>query len=382
MDTAVVVSRETSGESLVTSISEPTLGSLRGTCLSKTSDMKVIAWPAFKTRYKNPYTWLLYSHMPPTVSVTEFSLKRLLLEQFDVFHLHWPVETLVRHPNVWVARLRVVLFWLLLKLSKWRGTKIVWTIHDENPHVVLHQSLANWFQNQLVACTDAHINLCDAGLVAVDKALPGLANKPSFVVPHGHYRGCYPDELSREEARSRLHLSIETTALLYLGYISPYKNVPHLISTFRHLSNKTKSGKIALIIAGNPDNDELERAVRLAAERDDSIQLHLRFIQDDELQVFFKAADLVVLPFEEILNSGSLLLSLSFNCPVLAPDLGAVSDWKTLIGMPWIRTYQGILTPEILREAIQTRLSLSMEAPLDFLDWDAIAQQTLEAYQS
>ncbi|MGB3300487.1 MAG: glycosyltransferase, partial [Phormidesmis sp.] len=279
-------------------------------------------------------------------------------------------------------RLRVVTFWLLLKLSKWRGTKIIWTIHDENPHVVLHQALASWFQNQLVACTDAHISLCDAGLIAVDKALPRLANKPSFVVPHGHYRGCYPDELSREEARSHLHLPPETTALLYLGYISPYKNVPHLVNTFGHLLNKTESGKITLIIAGKPDNDELEQAVRLAAEHDDRIQLHLRFIQDDELQIFFKAADLVVLPFEEILNSGSLLLSLSFNRPVLAPDLGAVSDWKTLIGSDWIRTYQGVLTPEILREAVQMKLLLPTEAPLNFLDWDAIAQQTLEAYQS
>ena len=345
--------------------------------------MKVIAWPAFKTRYKNPYSWLLYSHMPESVSVAEFSSKRLLLEHFDIFHLHWPVETLVRHPNVWIARLRVLSFWLLLKLSKWRGTKIVWTIHDEKPHVVLHQSLASWFQSRLIANTDGYINLCDAGQVAVKQALPGLQHTPSFVIPHGHYQGCYPDELSKGEARSQLAIASDATVLLYLGYISPYKNVPHLINTFCQLPAEEASN-ITLLIAGKPDNESIEQAVRSAAAsstpNSDNIQLHLRFIDDEELQIFFKAADQVVLPFEEILNSGSLLLALSFNRPVIAPDLGAVSDWKKQIGPNWIRTYQGALTAETLLAAIQADLPSSAVAPLAHLNWEAIAQQTLEAY--
>lgn len=342
--------------------------------------MKVIAWPAFKTRYKNPYTWLLYSNMPESVSVTEFSTKRLLLKRFDVFHLHWPVETLVRHPNVWVARLRVVTFWLLLKLSKLRGTKIVWTIHDEKPHVVVHQKLADWFQAKLIANTDGYINLCAAGKQAVEKAMVGLDTKPGFVVAHGHYRGCYADDMSREEARSHFKLSTETKALLYLGYISPYKNVPHLAKTFQQIPSTEKN--ITLLVAGQPDNDRLATAVRSAAAGNNNIQLHLRFIQDNELQLFFKAADLVVLPFEEILNSGSLLLSLSFNRPVLAPDMGAVSDWKERLGTAWIKTYAGTLTPEILMDAVEACEGDMGQAPIEFLDWGAIAEQTLSAYKA
>ena len=342
--------------------------------------MKVIAWPAFKTRYANPYTWLLYSHMPETVSVTEFSLKQLLRERFDVFHMHWPVETLVRHPNIWIARMRVLVFWLLLKLSKWRKTKIVWTIHDEKPHVVLYEALADWFTEQLIAHTDGYINLCDAGKTAVQQSLPGLANTPGFVVPHGHYRGCYADELSRNEARSQLNLPPHTTALLYLGYISPYKNVPHLIEVFRQLP--ISNNPFVLIVAGKPDDEALKQAVCAAAKEANNVQLHLRFIQDDELQIFFKAADLVVLPFEEILNSGSLLLSLSFNRPVLAPNLGAVVNWQTQIGPDWVKTYSGPLTIEILQEAVRSLQPVSAKACLDALEWSAIAQQTLDAYQS
>lgn len=348
--------------------------------LSQLFDMKVIAWPAFKTRYKNPYNWLLYSHMPEAVTVSEFSSKRLLLEKFDVFHLHWPIETLVRHPNVWVARLRVLSFWLLLKLSQWRGTKIVWTIHDEKPHVVLHQSLADWFQKQLIDNTDSYINLCDAGQKAVVQELPALTDKPSFVIPHGHYRECYANDITKEEARSQLNLSPETTVLLYLGYISPYKNVPYLIQTFRQIPETAQN--ITLLIAGQPDDEQLKQAVVSAAEGASNVQLHLRFIKDDELQIFFKAADRVVLPFEEILNSGSLLLSLSFDCPVIVPALGAVPQWKSQLGTDWIMDYQGPLTPEVLLAGISSNGASLSQAPLDDLDWDAIAQQTLAAYEA
>ena len=341
--------------------------------------MKVLAWPALKTRYKNPYGWLLYSHMPPAVTVTEFSSKQLLLGRFDIFHLHWPVETLVRHPNIWVARLRVLLFWLLLKLSKWHGTRIIWTIHDQKPHVVLHQSLADWFQQRLIANTDGYINLCAAGQTAVVRSLPGLVKKPGFVIPHGHYRDCYPDDLTAEAARSQLNIGPGTTALLYLGYISPYKNVPHLANVFCQLPDEVKS-HVTLLIAGQPDSEQIAQAVRAAAGSTPGIQLHLRFIKDEELQIFFKAADLVVLPFAEILNSGSLLLALSFNRPVLVPNLGAVSDWQAQIGSAWIKTYSGPLTPAVLLKAIDQPMPLEI-APLESLDWEAIAQQTLDAYK-
>jgi beta-1,4-mannosyltransferase len=342
--------------------------------------MKVIAWPAFKTRYKNPYTWLIYSNMPRTVSVTEFSVKQLLIERFDVLHLHWPVETLVRHPNIWMARGRVLLFWLLMKLSKWRGTKIVWTIHDSKPHVVLHPSLANWFQERLIANTDGCINLCTAGQIAMTQTLSKLAHKPSFVIPHGHYRGCYPNDLSRTDARLQLTIAPETITLLYLGYISPYKNVPHLIDTFRQLPETTNN--ITLIIAGQPDTEQIEQTIRSTAEGALNLQLHLRFIKDEELQIFFKAADIVVLPFEEILNSGSLLLALSFDRPVIVPHLGAVSHWQTQIGSDWIKAYQGVLTPEILLSTITSHRPSTAQAPLESLNWDAIAQQTLKVYQA
>ncbi|MDY7008651.1 MAG: hypothetical protein SWX82_33215 [Cyanobacteriota bacterium] len=54
---------------------------------------------------------------------------------------------------------------------------------------------------------------------------------------------------------------------------------------------------------------------------DSRIKLKFGFVPDKKLQEYFRAANFVVLPFKDILNSGNALLALSFDCPVLVSAL-------------------------------------------------------------
>jgi glycosyltransferase involved in cell wall biosynthesis len=56
------------------------------------------------------------------------------------------------------------------------------------------------------------------------------------------------------------------------------------------------------------------------------IEIRDALVPDDELQVYFNACDVVALPFRKVLNSGSLLLAMSFGCPVAAPRLGSIPE--------------------------------------------------------
>ena len=56
--------------------------------------------------------------------------------------------------------------------------------------------------------------------------------------------------------------------------------------------------------------------------------------------MFFSAADLVVLPFSDIMHSGSAILALSFNKPVLVPARGALPELQTRVGAAWVQTYR------------------------------------------
>ena len=87
-----------------------------------------------------------------------------------------------------------------------------------------------------------------------------------------------------------------------------------------------------MLVSGRPINREMEAEIRNASSGDPRIRLLLRFVEDEEVQLHFKAADLVVLPFVENWNSGSAVLALSFNCPVLLPAIASIVELQGLIG--------------------------------------------------
>jgi glycosyltransferase involved in cell wall biosynthesis len=98
----------------------------------------------------------------------------------------------------------------------------------------------------------------------------------------------------------------------------------------------------------------------------------------------FRAADLVVLPYRETLNSGTAMLALSFDRPVLAPALGALSELGTEVGEDWVRTYTGDLNSSELQAALTWALDKKRpnSAPLTKFGWPAIARKTEAAFQA
>ena len=98
--------------------------------------------------------------------------------------------------------------------------------------------------------------------------------------------------------------------------------------------------------------------------------------------MLFSAADLVVLPFSDIMHSGSAILALSFNKPVLVPARGSLPELQALVGTEWVRTYEGELTPEILTAALEwTKNSRRKPRPnLSSFEWPHIVQATVDLY--
>ncbi len=105
-----------------------------------------------------------------------------------------------------------------------------------------------------------------------------------------------------------------------------------------------------MLISGRPERRH-RHLVETAAESDRRIKLDLRRIPSNEVQLLFSAADLVVLPFSDIMHSGSAMLALSFDRPVLVPARGSLPELQMRVGSEWVRTYDGELTPTILKDA-------------------------------
>ena len=186
--------------------------------------------------------------------------------------------------------------------------------------------------------------------------------------------------MSGEKARCTLGVKPDEFVATFLGQIRAYKGLPQLILCF-NASGLTSS---RLIIAGRPISDSIRRELKELASGNSSIELFLEFVDNADIQKFLRAADLVVLPYTDILNSGSAILALSFDRPVLLPARGAMADLREAVGPDWVRLYEGELTPDIIRDAAQWAVGRRncgpRSAPLGAWDWDVTAKLTVEAF--
>src|SRR6266540_980881 len=102
----------------------------------------------------------------------------------------------------------------------------------------------------------------------------------------------------------------------------PYKSFNAVITTLIESFLRSLEDNLVLIIAGRVmDVSYLESIKKFINE---NIILKDHFIKEEELQVYFNAADVVVLPFEKIENSGTVILAMGFKKPVIAPKMGVL----------------------------------------------------------
>lgn len=339
--------------------------------------MNVIASPAFK-KGSSSYTFLLYSEMKRWgVTVHEFSPARLFRTKYDVVHIHWP-ERAFLHPNLVVGSLGSIGLLGVLQLIRRRGTRVVWTVHNLQAHEQRRPRLESFLWKLYTRTIDAYIAMTTGGETLARERFDVLTNRTGFVIPHGHYRNAFPNHVSCEEARAMLGIDPDATVVSFVGRIRSYKNVPRLVRVFRAAADDQG----VLLVAGRVHSADLHAEVLDAAAGDPRVRLFLDFVPNDKVQYFLNAADLVVLPFTEILNSGSALLALSFDRPVLLPDKGAMGELQAEVGEEWVKTFRGEFDIDALRDGLAWALHAdrAAAAPLDHFQWRRIARDTVRAY--
>jgi glycosyltransferase involved in cell wall biosynthesis len=155
-----------------------------------------------------------------------------------------------------------------------------------------------------------------------------ICEKKITVIPHGIYSIIPTSELTRMEARKKLRLDTREKILLFFGNIAPYKGLEYLILALADLKKTYDDFK--LIISGRIKNCEAywKNIQRLIKEHDleDYIIKKIELIPDEEVEVYFKAADVLILPYKFIFQSGVLFLSYNFGLPVIATDVGSLRE--------------------------------------------------------
>lgn len=334
--------------------------------------------PAFSNKKDNPYNWLLYTHIGNSgYSIEEYSPWKIFKNHYDILHIHWP-EGFFCNPNFVKAILGSISLLFIFFISKIKGTRIVWTAHNLRSHENYHPFFEKIFWKLLIPLVDAYISLSEKAGLMVKERFQKLKRKRGFVIPIGHYRNFYPNTMKKVVARAKLGIPLNSKVILYFGLIRKYKNVLDLINPFRFIDDK----KIFLLIVGKPFNDKIRRDVEIASSGDSRIKTFLRFVPDNEVEIYMKSSDLMVLPQKEVFNSSSIILALSYNIPVLIPEKFTGEELKKKFGEKWVRTFHE-LTPEILKESMEwaQQEREEWEVP-DDMKWENIAEKTIEVYKT
>jgi beta-1,4-mannosyltransferase len=284
--------------------------------------VKIIALPKHGIAYNESFYRAIEADGTVVVD-GEFGRRWIIrnVERGDVVHLHWPSFSYVYQTSRTLQLIWFLRFVLMLILIRARGGRLMWTAHNVLPH---ERSVFRWMD---VVARHIVIGLSDAVFVhgreaagIVGRRFPRSRAKLRQI-PHGNWIDYYPKRGDRSTARQELGIPDRTYAYLFIGLCKPYKNLEELLRAFREVD-----GDCVLLVAGAFPDPAYFRQIEMLAHEDSRVKLFPGFVPDDRIHVYLQACDAVVVPYREVLTSGTAMLALSFGRPVLSVDRGFLRD--------------------------------------------------------
>ena len=294
----------------------------------------------------------------------------------DILHIHW-ADSFMTTNNKFMTFVKSTGFICELLLLKLLGIKIIWTVHNIISHDYKdrYQFLCTKF---LARLADRLISHCPSASNEIMETYG--KNLPITIIPHGNYIDRYKNNMTYSQARDKLMFDEKDVVFLHFGYVRPYKGVLELINTFKRLNNQ----RARLLVVGKPFDSRIADEVRDNCNDDDRIRSILEFIPDNDIQIYMNAADIVVLPYKNILTSGTAVLSMSFGKPIIAPAIGCMTDTVDEKG-GFLYTGDNLLNVmqhalEVDKESLANMGRHNFELAKQF-SWDEIAKRTYYTYK-
>ncbi|MDE5696997.1 MAG: glycosyltransferase [Lachnospiraceae bacterium] len=203
-----------------------------------------------------------------------------------------------------------------------RNTKILFVCHNVFPHerfpmdriltkAVLRQGSCYIVQSKMDA-----------------EDLQTIMKHPVFrQTVHPTYNAFKLENISKEEARIRLGIHTSEKVLLFFGFVREYKGLKYLIQAMPLIIKRVAD--IKLLIVGDFSSEESKRQYEdMIAQTGsgDHIAIYDGYIPDKEVEKFFAACDIVVLPYISATQSGIAQIAYGFEKPVLATRVGGLPD--------------------------------------------------------
>jgi glycosyltransferase involved in cell wall biosynthesis len=267
------------------------------------------------------------------------------------------------------------------------GVPTVLTAHDVLPREPRPGSRLG--QRRLYERVDGVVVHSEHGRRRLVEAL-GVAPAKVEVIPHGAFD--YLTRLPEETPLPPGFAEVEQPVVLFFGISRPYKGADVLVEAWDPdwdaelwlvgAPGWTGHAAAAPAIPATPPGE----ADRKGAERGSNVRAVRRYVAESEIPAYFRRADLVVLPYREIDQSGVLFTALAFGKPLLLTDVGGFPEVAATGAAELVPPGD----PDALREALGRLIAdpgrraemaaASARAAGERYGWDAIARRHLELY--
>jgi beta-1,4-mannosyltransferase len=295
----------------------------------------------------------------------------------DIIHLNWP-EQFYRLRGRPIPGLD--LFWvsLFVVMTRLYNVPYVWEIHDLYPHGTNpHNAFPTerWARRLLLQKAKAIFVHGHAAAKLVTEEFG--THQHMIVAPLGDFGYWYPKTMTEQEARDRMGVKEGEFVYLVFGSHRRNRNPAKVIRAFKALD--PPNGRL-VIAAGSGRG--VWGQIKETAGDDPRIILRPGLVPAEELQVYFKASDILVMPGEWYLTSAVVLLALPFGCPAIVPSCGCSAEMIGQAGFVYEQDNLATLV-SAMRQALHSDMHILREKALQRaqdLSWENHVDKLLEGY--
>lgn len=242
----------------------------------------------------NPFTWSKTAN-----KITDF--------QPDIVIIHY-----------WMPFFAPALRKISVSLKKKIDAKTIVICHNLIPHE--KHSIDQFFTKMFINQIDRFVVMSKSVKLDLLKIVP---NAKFRLTPHPIYN-IFGNTIDKNIARKKFGIKAKNV-ILYFGLIREYKGLDILLNCIPKI--KQELNDFIIIVAGECyEKTEKYYAIIENLKIQDSVDLRLKFIPDNEVAQYFSAADVVALPYRTATQSGITQIAYNFNRPVIVSDVGGLAE--------------------------------------------------------
>lgn len=267
-------------------------------------------------------------------------------------------------------------FGIIARKLRKQGISTMAVIHNALPHekrfgdVSLSKFFFKACEKFVVLAKESEIILRKLGM-----------KQPIVFHPHPIY-DLFGDPMPQIEARKQLNLSETAPTLLFFGLIRTYKGLLTLLDAMPQVLAQIP--KMKLVVAGEFYEAETTYISKIAElGLAENVLLHTHYIPNEQIPLYFSAADVIVQPYQTATQSGVTQIALHFEKPSIVTNVGALPDMVQ-------HEQNGFVVPpndphalsnaiiRFFQENCQTQFSASVKAQKALFSWENFTKMMIE----